>query len=311
MNYQSRISRIFERASQITFDDSSRIVLISDCHRGNGSWADDFAKNQNLYHAALTHYFIQGFTYIEIGDGDELWKNRRMEDILDAHSDIYWLLSQFYKEGRLYCIYGNHDLEKKGIRFVQKNLTARFDEHKKAMAPLLDGLSFYESILLCHAHTGGKLFLLHGHQADFLNSDLWLISRFLVRYLWKPLELIGVHDPTSASKNFRKKERVEKNLINWAARNNQALIAGHIHRAYFSEPGETPYFNDGSCVLPYLISAIEIFNGTIQLVKWRIKTRNDGTLFVGRDTSEGPIQLISYFKAESPAESSPEKSGCL
>lgn len=78
MNKLKRISKVFESADEISFDDTSKIVLMSDIHRGDGSWADDFSKNQNLYFAALTHYYNENYTYIEIGDGDELWKNKKL-----------------------------------------------------------------------------------------------------------------------------------------------------------------------------------------------------------------------------------------
>jgi hypothetical protein len=52
-----RIDQVFEAAKHIAFDDSSRIILMSDCHRGDGSWADDFSRNQNLFFAALTYYY--------------------------------------------------------------------------------------------------------------------------------------------------------------------------------------------------------------------------------------------------------------
>lgn len=73
------------------------------------------------------------------------------------------------------------------------------------------------------------------------------------------------------------------------------LIAGHTHRPMFPEVGEPPYFNDGSCVHPHVITAIEIANGDIMLVKWNIKTKNDGTLFVDRDVLAGPRKLKDYF----------------
>ena len=45
MNQLKRISKVFESAEEIPFDDSSRIILMSDVHRGDGGWADDFSKN--------------------------------------------------------------------------------------------------------------------------------------------------------------------------------------------------------------------------------------------------------------------------
>ena len=301
MDHYARISRVFESAKQIPFDDTSKIVLISDCHRGDGSWADDFSKNQNLYFAALTHYSLQNFTYIELGDGDELWKNKRMSDILQVHSDAFWLLSQFYREGRLYCLYGNHDLYKRNSRFVKKYLSAYFDESQRKLIPIFEDMQFYEGITLIHTLTDNQIFLIHGHQADSLNSDLWRISRFLVRHLWKPLELIGVRDPTSTAKNYKKKELVERRLIEWVLRQNRMLVAGHTHRPVFPSPGEPSYFNDGSCVHPRCITALEIAQGSIELVKWHVKTRDDGTLFVGRDVLSGPNSLTDYFGASPPS----------
>ena len=56
----------------IDLNDSTKIILFSDLHRGVGDWSDDFAHNKLIYSYALQHYFDHGFTYIEIGDGDEL-----------------------------------------------------------------------------------------------------------------------------------------------------------------------------------------------------------------------------------------------
>ena len=70
---------------------------MSDCHRGNGSWGDNFLNNQNLFFAALYYYYENGYSYIELGDGEELWENRQITDIINAHSDAYWLMSMFYK----------------------------------------------------------------------------------------------------------------------------------------------------------------------------------------------------------------------
>ena len=70
----------------------------------------------------------------------------------------------------------------------------------------------------------------HGHQASLMNSTLWQVNRFLVRYVWKPLEQIGVLDPTSAAKNYSAKQRTEQRLSEWAAQRGKTLITGHTHR---------------------------------------------------------------------------------
>jgi predicted phosphodiesterase len=290
------LTKIFETAEQIPFDDSSRIVFMSDCHRGDGSWTDDFARNQNLYFVALNHYYKENFTYIEIGDGDELWKNKKLTNIVQEHSNVFWLLSKFFIEGRLHLIYGNHDIVKSNNKFVQTNLYQYFNEVEKRYIPLFENIKIHEGLVLQHKVSNDKIFLVHGHQVDFLNYQLWRLARFLVRYLWRPLELYGVNDPTSTAKNYYKKEAVGNELIKWVKKEGHMLIAGHNHRPMFPEVGEPPYFNDGCCVHPRCITAIEIIDGNIILVKWNIKTKNDGTLFIGREILAGPRRLMDYFK---------------
>ena len=74
------------------------------------------------------------------------------------------------------------------------------------------------------------------------------------------------------------------------------IITGHTHRPMFPDVGEVPYFNDGSCVHPRCITAIEIERGYITLVKWGIETKKDGTLFIGRDIIAGPRLIKEYFE---------------
>jgi hypothetical protein len=69
MSVDKRLTEVFRSSQEIPFDDGSKFILFSDCHRSNNSWADDFANNQSLFFFALQHYFKDGFTYIELGDG--------------------------------------------------------------------------------------------------------------------------------------------------------------------------------------------------------------------------------------------------
>lgn len=299
MDPLKRLSEVFESAEKIIFDDNSKIVLMSDCHRGDGTWADNFAKNQKFYFTALNYYYNNDYTYIEIGDGDELWENRSFTDIVNMHKDVFWLLSKFYREGRLYFIYGNHDMVKKDVEFVENNLYQYFNGRMKEFIPLFNNIKVHEGLVLEHKSTKDKIFLVHGHQVDFLNYDLWKLSRLLVRYLWKPLESVGIRDPVSPAKNYKKKESVDEKLIQWVIQNKHMLIAGHTHRPMFPEIGEPPYFNDGSCVHPRCITAIEIDCGKIKLVKWCMRTKSDGTVFIGRETLAGPERLKDYFVRES------------
>ena len=94
--------------------------------------------------------------------------------------------------------------------------------------------------------------MIHGHQADFFNSVCWKLSRFLVRYFWKPFERFGVSDPTSAARNYKKTAK---------------------------------------CVHPYGITGIEITDMQFTLVKWKMTTRPDLSLYVAREVLMGPVSI--------------------
>lgn len=44
-----RLDQAYEKALCIPIGMGSRIVLMSDCHRGVGTWGDNFQANQNLF----------------------------------------------------------------------------------------------------------------------------------------------------------------------------------------------------------------------------------------------------------------------
>jgi predicted phosphodiesterase len=299
MNTNKKLSEIYASSQVIPIDDTSKVVLMSDCHRSDGSWSDDLSRNQNMYCAALDYYFNRGYTYIEIGDGDELWENYDFSKIVEAHKDSLRLLAKFNEYKRLYMIYGNHDMVKKNTEFVKNNLCCYYDNGLKKRLPLFKGIKIHEGLVLRHAETGKDIFLVHGHQADFLNSVLWKLARFLVHNLWSPLEALGVNDPTSAAKNNKRSTKVEMTLTQWSQQKNKMIIAGHTHRPFFPEPGNSLYFNDGSCVHPRCITAIEIYEGSIMLVKWCIGVMQDGVLFTKREILAGPEKLSAYLAPDS------------
>ena len=267
----SRLTAAFSHAPELPFSAHSRYVCFSDCHRGVGNHGDNFLKNETLYQAALNHYYQEDYVYLELGDGDELWENRSLKRIQTMHEDTFCLLSRFYKEGRAYFLFGNHDIEKQNHSDIQEGL-------------------------LLKDTSGATLCLTHGHQADFFNSTLWRFSRFLVRYVWRPMELLGFLDPTSAAKNYKKKEKIEKRLTSWAKDNHCILICGHTHRPMMGSP-DSPYFNTGSCVHPYGITCLELDGCQITLVKWSLKSRKDGTLYVAREKMADSI-CIEEFNVE-------------
>lgn len=288
-----KLDKLYHAAKRVKINQDSKIVFMSDIHRGDGSHADTFLNNQEVYFAALSHYDEEGFTYIELGDGDELWENRKQSSIISAHKDVFWKLAKLYREKRLIMLYGNHDTVKRNPDYVDKNFSYYIDSKTKRPVYLFGKMPIYEALVLKYGNN--EIFLLHGHQVDFLNYNLWRLARFLVRYVWRPMESFGINDPTSAAKNYKKKEDIERKLIRWLKRKNLIMIAGHTHRPFFPKPGKPNYFNDGSAVHPRCITALEIEYGDICLVKWSIKAKADGTLYVGRELLAGPEKLKEYF----------------
>lgn len=281
MGCNKRLDHSFQNVPVLPLHSQSKYVLFSDCHRGNGTNNDNFLKNQHLYLAALRHYYNQNFTYIELGDGDELWENRNMEQIKEIHSEVFGQLSLFYQKKRLYMIYGNHDIVKKSTSFSKKKCASFYCMSDQCAKPLFPGITFYSGLILENPVTGKRYYLTHGHQTSLLNSTLWPVNRFLVRYIWKPLEQIGILDPTSAAKNYTAKQRTEKKLTNWAEKKGRTLITGHTHRP-MADPAASPYLNSGSCVHPYQITCIEIEQEKISLVKWYMDAHSNGSLYVER-----------------------------
>ena len=296
MSVYKEVSNAYQSALVLPFDEYDNFVLMSDCHRGDGRWNDNFSDNQNVFFAALNYYYSNGYTYIELGDGDDLWENRKMETIVDTYSNCFWILSKFYEENRFYMIYGNHDMVKKYNHFIIQKCSEQYDLQKELCVPIFPNIKIQESILLKHRKNGMELLLLHGHQGDFLNDTMWKLSRFLVRYIWSPLEVMGFHDPTSAARNHMKRIQTEKKLSEWSQDNGKFLICGHTHRPIYPQIGQPLYFNDGSCVHPRCITAIEITYGNISLVKWHVSTRFDNSLYVTRETLEGPTPLEKFYE---------------
>lgn len=290
---KSRIDRIFKNSKKLEIDDNSKIVIMSDCHRGSGNVYDNFLKNKSLFEAALLYYYRRGFTYIELGDGDEMWEVSNYKEIVEEHLDAFKKLREFNNSNRLIMIYGNHDIYKSSKKILEKNFYYYYNHESKEKEKLLDGLEVYESLIL--DYKGREIFLLHGHQADFFNSDLLTISKFLVRNIWRHIEKLGINDPTLAGKNYAVENRTEKKLEKWTKENNKILIAGHTHRPIFPKKGQSLYFNDGSCIHPNGITCIEIEKGKISLVKWSFKINSNEIITTGRDIIEGNEHIIDFF----------------
>lgn len=297
MSFQHRMDQAFSSAPHLTLNNTSRYVLFSDCHRGRGNHNDNFLKNQHIFQAALQFYYENNFTYLELGDGDELWENFKMDSIIDIHSNIFRLFELYHRENRLYLLYGNHDIEKQKAGFCSEYFESHYCTEAQCRRSLMPKLRFYEGIILENQGSpGNHIYLTHGHQASLLNSTLWPLARFLVRFFWLPIEKYGVNDPTSAAKNYSAQKKAEEKLNLWATQNRHILITGHTHRPILHSNQNT-YFNTGSCIHPSNITCIEIQRKTLTLVKWYMSTRNHQSVFIAREPIAGPFEIDKYYEA--------------
>ena len=310
-----------ERVQCLTLTPGMKLICMSDMHRGDGSGADDFAQNSLIYRCALEHYLEEGFTYIELGDAEELWENDNFDQIYITHTPVYELLAKFHDpdpaKTRYLKVWGNHDLYWKDHEEVYRTLFPDIDTHEGIMLEKSEGRSEGESDSK-KAGAGGYILLLHGHQADpKCCGETAAVSKFFVHHFWPDLQRCGVKDPTRAALNPGLCDEVDTRLHEWASHNDQgidAIIAGHTHRAVFENLSLTErrylesrvktegieikhqsdgsYYNTGSCVHPLSITGIEItFEGghgpRLCLVEWG-QAAEGHALTIQRTVLEGP-----------------------
>jgi len=285
------LDSIYASAPRIPFDDDSRLVFLSDCHRGDGSRADAFAPNEPLYLAALERYRRRGYTYVEVGDGDDLWLNRRLADVRAAHPRVFELLHDFGLDGKLHLIRGNH--ETGGHQYTDK-----------------DGLATHDGLVLTHTISHQHVFVVHGHQLDLPNATFGTVTRFWVRNVWAHIARSRAGGAFRPSGNNElpsgavgaalrwiqaQRRHVAQGLAEWAQAQRITTICAHTHRPACAAYGQAPYFNTGSCVAPGYITGIELERGVISLVKWTLSTLGgSGTLRAERQLLAAPRALCLF-----------------
>lgn len=299
MKAEERLTRALRSAKPEYFDENSKYIIFSDVHRGDDSVSDEFTRNQSIFLHALNYYYKEGYTYIEAGDGDELWEYKNFSVIRLAHTDVFTVIKKFYETGRFILLYGNHNIFLKSKRFVKNNYFQYYDEYNQQKVDLFNRIKPREAVILKQRQTGQKILILHGHQGDFINDQLWFVSMILLRYFWRYFHIVGFDNPTSPARNLFKRHKVEKMYSNWIKKNNMMLICGHTHRPKFPKRNEIPYFNTGCCIRTRGIAGIEIVNNEILMVDWRIAADEEGGLQIRRTVVRGPEPIAKYNKKKS------------
>jgi predicted phosphodiesterase len=245
----------------------------------------------------LEHYLREGFTYIELGDAEELWENDAFEQIYITHTSIYDLLHCFHDpdpaKTRYLKVLGNHDEDWRdnpapllalfpGIQVHEAIVLAQINGDIIGNCEAIDIVSPFIQSSGSQSEVSVPIFpilLLHGHQVDpICSGSRARISRFLVRKFWTVLQQIGIVDPTRAAENPGRSNKIDQALYQMAK--GKIVIAGHTHRPVFAnlslterrfletgigtrgvrrkEKADPVYYNTGSCVHPRCITGIEI-----------------------------------------------------
>ena len=229
--YKRRVSESLEAAlseagEPLPFDAASdRLIVFSDQHKGVRDKADDFAKSERAYNAALAYYFQRGHTLVALGDVEELWENTAAP-VLRAYERTLGLEAEFHGAGRYRRVWGNHD-----------DLWEFHGPVKRYLQPLFPGIQVPQSILLSIRYGDeelGRLLLLHGHQGEVCSDRYRKIARFGVRYFWRPIQrLTGWRLGTPAT-DWKLRDGHNRVLHDWAeGKERFVLVAGHTHRPVF------------------------------------------------------------------------------
>jgi hypothetical protein len=211
---------------------NAKIVIFSDQHKGNRDGADDFRLCEPAYNAALAYYYRLGYTLIVMGDVEELWEEWP-ETVLKAYPHTLELEGKFHQERRYLRFWGNHD-----------DAWSHSDLVERLLRPALGGnpLKVYETLIM-HVRDGkeelGRIFFVHGHQGTLDSDRIAPLSKFLVRYFWRPIQRILKFSVNTPAKDFELRYEHDSALYFWSqAQEKVILVAGHTHRPVFKSESQ-------------------------------------------------------------------------
>jgi UDP-2,3-diacylglucosamine pyrophosphatase LpxH len=212
MSTESELSDLLANTKPVIIPQDFKGVFFSDLHMEIKDPADDFCKNEVLFNITFDQYAQVGYKPFFLGDVADLWKVEDEAAVRKMYRSSYARIDAWPR------IKGNHDGE----------------------------LPLPEAIVLQYEGSSKQILLVHGFQGDFFNDDGYPLGKFFVRNIWRNLEMLGFHDPTTATmRNPKKHEAVKKAIKEWAFDNKQIVIFGHTH---FPEAVPPYYFNCGSWV---------------------------------------------------------------
>lgn len=211
---------------------SARLVIFSDHHKGSRDGADDFRVCERAYNAALAYYDRLAYTLAVMGDVEELWEEWP-ETVLKAYPHTLELEGKFHRDGRYLRFWGNHD-----DNWSHSDLVDQW------LSPALGGspLKVRESLIL-HVRDGeeelGRFFLVHGHQGTFDSERIAPLSKFALRYFWRPIQRLIKFSFNTPARDFVLRHAHDSAMYSWSeSQQKVVLIAGHTHRPVFKSESQ-------------------------------------------------------------------------
>ncbi|MGH2565943.1 MAG: metallophosphoesterase, partial [Ginsengibacter sp.] len=202
-----------------------RFIIFSDHHKGNKDHGDDFASNEKNYLAALDYYFSNQFSYITLGDSEELWKYKPGE-IISKNGKALASEARFHELKKYFKTFGNHDLTWKNKLDVDIWFKGIF------ILPL----PVYEGLILKTKIDNKPLsiFITHGHQGDKM-SDNNGCSTWIVSHIWRPLQRYLKINVNTPAKDYELTDEHNIMMYEWSrSKKKLALITGHTHKPVFA-----------------------------------------------------------------------------
>jgi UDP-2,3-diacylglucosamine pyrophosphatase LpxH len=244
-----------KRGLVIPFDPvNDRFIIFSDQHKGCRDGADDFAGAEQNYLAALDYYYTNSFSYISLGDSEELWENG-LRSVKKHNREVLDREKKFLQKKRFIKVFGNHDLfwdndplaawhlkdiygEKirvyEGLILTPTGLMQTPDLSSVASAKrdLSSVASAKEDYRL--PTTNYRLLLTHGHQGDAQSDGNWF-SKFFIANIWAPLQAYLRINPNTPAYDAEKKTLHNRFMYEWSAEKDHPwLVTGHTHQPVFA-----------------------------------------------------------------------------
>jgi len=309
---------------------SGKFIIFSDQHKGRKNGADDFALAEPNYLAALAYYEQDGFHLISLGDSEELWENTLLQ-VRKHNLSSFEAEGKFAAKGAFTKIFGNHDLDWDIDPLASVYLKEIYGIPIVALEAILLETTVGGQVLkiFCtHGHQGdlqsdGNWF------SKFFVSKIWApLQAYLkinpntpaydaglktvhntMMYEWsasqKNLVLITghTHQPVFASlTHIERLHRKQKQAlyehnkewaeaidleIAWSSRRDQIVREDFLNM-------RPTYFNSGCCCFSDGdITGMEISNGSISLVKWKMVDGKSNRIILEQRTLEQLVTDLS------------------